>query len=457
MVRRVAPALTCAALACGTAPAAADEAAPPRKPAVRAIDPAEVGGVERPAREEQDAQLEAASWALFLPRQFVKLSFAASGLAAGLIRDEQVVPRVEELLDPSPGNISVIPMLFLDTRRRTSVGAQMLASGKDSATKLAVGFGGIHDMIGEARIRYGFKWPVPIAITVEGLTDTRSALDYLGVGQEPEKDARNRFRKDASTREATYYERRVRAIAGVGVRAASSFEIFASASVTRSRVEDTPDGGAATLSRVFVPGSVIGAPRIGETSAESHVLYAELALRFDTRPTRARPSPGYLIEMYGGAAEGTGDDATRFYRMGGRVAAFFPILRPTNILSPKLVLDGMFVPAGARVPFTSLVSQPDFRGIDNRLDNVSLVASLDYRWSFNPYVGARLFVDMATVGSDVGVMLDASKRVAAGFGVDVFSKSTELAQMTVSFSSEGARAYFTFGVPSLFGDRQHRR
>jgi hypothetical protein len=107
-------------------------------------------------------------------------------------------------------------------------------------------------------------------------------------------------------------------------------------------------------------------------------------------------------------------------------------------------------------PFTALVSQPDFRGLDNRLDRLSIVASLDYRFSVMRYIGARLFVDFAVVGPDIGAAVDAEKRVAGGFGIDVFSKSTELLQFMLSFSGEGPRAFLTFGVPTLFGDRQHR-
>ena len=432
-----------------------------------AVDPSRVSGVARRAIEEGDALRTFGAAALFIPREMVRLMFLAGGVTAGLVRDEQVVPRVGELLSPSPGNISVIPSLFIDTRRRTSAGAQVIASGKESGTRLSFGFGGIHDLLGEARARFGFAKPIPIVVSVDVLADSRSTLDYFGVGQQPDKDARNRFRRDALTREAVYSEQRVRGIASIGARIASDWEVFVSASMLKSRVDDTPGGGPSTISRVFSPGAVSGAPTLAPPCAtrtsgvpcfsESRTFYSELALRLDTRVSPARPSAGVLVESYGGIAHGTGNDDTRFYRVGGRAALFVSILRPTNILSPRILLDGMVVPTGApEPPFTALVSQPDFRGLDTRRDRVSLVASLDYRFSVVRYLGARLVVDVATVGPDVGSMLDVPVRVAGGFGVDVFSKSTELAQLIVSFSGEGARAYLTFGVPSLFGDRQHR-
>lgn len=458
-LRLAASALGAWALVAIARPAVAD-------PPVAAADPARVSGLERPERLEGDGQRTLASGLLFVPREMVRLMFLASGITAGLIRDEQVVPRVGELISPSPGNISVIPSLFLDTRRRTSVGAMMLASGNESGTRLSVGFGGVHDLLLESRFRFGFSRKLPLVIQVEGLADSRSTLDYLGVGQDPTRDRRNVFRRDATTRTAEYFEQRVRGIVSAGARLAPDWELFLSASMLRSRVEDTPGGGPESLSQVFAPGTVKGAPTRAKPCpaaspapcpAESRVVYGEMALRLDTRPSTARPSAGVLIEGYAGIAHGTGDDRSVFYRMGGRAALFVPVLRSTNVFSPKIIVDAMYVPPGApEPPFTALVSQPDFRGLDNRVDRLSLVASFDYRFSVMRYLGARLFVDFAVVSPDIGAAVDAEKRVAGGFGLDVFSREAELLQFMMSFSGEGARAFLTFGIPTLFGDRQHR-
>jgi hypothetical protein len=439
----------------------------PAAPPVTALDPGRVQGLTRPEVEVGDTQRALLAGLLFIPREMVRLTFLAGGVTAGLIRDEQVVPRAAELLSPSPGNVSLLPWLFIDTRRRTAVGAQMIASGRESGTRVSYGFGGVHDMLGEGRARFGFARPIPFVIGLEGLADARSTLDFLGLGQEPDKDARNVFRRDAITRESTYYEQRVRAIASLGARLAPDWEIFLSTSFTRSRVKDTPEGGGAVLSRVFAPGTVPGAPYFGPAcpygkaatpcTAESRILYTELALRLDTRPTKARPSAGVLLEGYAGLAQAWGDDPTRFYRLGGRAAMFVSIVRPTNILSPKLVLDGLVQrPGDPAPPFTAMVSQPDFRGIDNRIDRLSLVVSVDYRFSIVRWLGARLFLDVAGVGPDIGALLDAPKRVSGGFGFDAFSNSAELGQTAISFSNEGVRVFLSFGVPSLFGDRQHR-
>jgi hypothetical protein len=453
--------------------------APPKPaPAPAEVDPARVRGIDRPALGPGDGGREAASGVLLVPRELLRLMFFTSGVTAGLIRDEQIVPRVEELLSPRPGSYSILPMLFLDSRRRASVGSQLLGNSRFAAMRLAVGFGGVHDLIGEARVRIALPKPLPFALSVEGLADSRSTLDYLGVGQSPDTDPRNRFVRGAATHDALYFEERERLVVELGARPNQDVEILVSTSVLRTLLDDTPGGGPASIVRVFQPGSVPGAPVAtpgGCTSrvatvpknvlpigfpcpVEQRLSYTEVGARFDTRASKSRPSPGVLVEAYGGYTAGLGDDPTRFYRVGGRAAGFVSIKRRTNILSPKIIVDGTVLPAGAPpVPFTELVNQPDFRGLDTHVDRVSVVYSLDYRWSMIRYLGPRLFVDMAQVGPDVSSTFKATPRVAGGFGVDVFSDATELAQAMMSFSGEGVRVLFTIGVPTQFGDRQHRR
>jgi hypothetical protein len=107
----------------------------------------------------------------------------------------------------------------------------------------------------------------------------------------------------------------------------------------------------------------------------------------------------------------------------------------------------------ALIPFTELARQPEYRGINNRRDNLSVTTSLDYRWRFAPQVSGRLFVDLNTVGKELADIKP--PRVAAGFGFDLHDKS-DVAQMALAFSEDGASFFLSFGVPSSFGDRQHR-
>jgi hypothetical protein len=162
--------------------------------------------------------------------------------------------------------------------------------------------------------------------------------------------------------------------------------------------------------------------------------------------------------MYGGVAtggDGLAEDTIWAARTGVRMGAFFPLVRSSTIVSPQLVIDGV-APLAGELPFTELARQPDFRGNDTRRDRISVVGSLDYRWGVLRYVAARLFVDVATVAPYPAALRLDHLRFAAGFGADVGSSSTEIGRIALALSPEGPRLLLSLGVPSPFGDRQHR-
>jgi hypothetical protein len=139
------------------------------------------------------------------------------------------------------------------------------------------------------------------------------------------------------------------------------------------------------------------------------------------------------------------------------MAGFFPFVRRTTILSPKIVLDGIApIVDIAGVPFRELVTQPTFRGFDNRRDYVSAVASLDYRWSLSRFIAARLFVDFAKVSPSLWDFTLIDVRWAGGFGFDLHTSTSQVGRIAIAGGPEGGHFLFAFGVPAGFGDRQHR-
>lgn len=414
-----------------------------------AAEPAtDVTGVAREASEPGDPARRFANVLLFVPRATTEIVFITTGTAAGLIEEEQVVPRIDDMLNPGEGEVRIFPTAFMETGSSLNVGARVIGRADTVATTARIGYGGEHDQVAESRLRFAFRTPVPLALSLEALHDERSSNGYLGLGQEPETDARNRFRPGAPSRSASYRELRERFITGAGFRPAADTELFVSSSLTRRHLFDPPSGGD-TLSEVFEPGSVPGA------NGTVRTVYSELALRVDTRATRAGPAPGFLFESYAGRGAGIGASSHDFVRVGGRVAGFFQLFHPGNVLSPKLVLDGL-APTDGPIPFVELPRQPDFRGFDTRRDYVSAVASLDYRWAIARHLAARAFADVATVAPRVRALGFDALRYDAGFGFDVYSRSAPLGSIAVSGSPDGEKLILYFGVSSSFGDRQHR-
>lgn len=453
--RAAALACTLASLLAATpsrAEAPAGAGRPPSLPGPRALEPERVQGVVRPGREAGSTGREVAGVLLFLPRKLEALLFLASSLVARVMRDEHIVSRVDELFSPPPGTITFFPTLFFASRQPPSAGVRVLVGGTHVTTSLAVGVGGSNNISVENRIRFSWARPFPFAINLEGLADLRPGLLYDGVGQFPAEDPRNHFRASNAAREAIYQEQRGRSIADLSLRPHPELELLLSGSYTQSRISDVAGTEGLSLGSVFSPGSVPGA------SAPTRIFYGEQAVRFDTRPVIGRPTPGVLLGLYGGVGLGTRDDPSRFFRVGGRAAVFLPVVRPANILSFKLTVDG--IAPGSRdpaaIPFTVLVNQPDFRGFDNRRDHLGVITSVDYRWSLMHFIGARLFVDAATVAPRVNALIAVPPRIAGGFGIDIFSETNEIGQFAVSFTSEGVRLLLSFGLATAFGDRQHR-
>jgi hypothetical protein len=152
--------------------------------------------------------------------------------------------------------------------------------------------------------------------------------------------------------------------------------------------------------------------------------------------------------------------------MGLRAAGYIPIYRRSNILSPRIVFDRV-QPMHGNLPFTELARQPDFRGYDTRRDYLSMVASLDYSWLVVPAMGLRFFMDAATVAPALTqIKLETFKhmRFAGGLAVDLFAGNSALASIGLSISTPDPPDYptprvhllATIGVPSIYGDRQHR-
>ena len=421
--------------------AAADE--PKKQP----IPPDEVSGMERPAREPGELGRDIAHAALFLPRSLVEILIFTTGEVAAIVEDEQVIPRAKELINVREGTIAFFPTFFLETGMTPNVGARVIANFGDVTSSLRGGYGGIDTNVVEARFRVSFDSPVPAALSIEGFHDARTGLAFLGVGQRPFEDERNHYLGEP--RAGLFREQRDRGVLSFGVRAGDSQEVFVSTSFLQ-RTTRNPRASTAGIGEVFAPESLPGA------FGDLRVSYTELAFRQDTRPSRHAMATGALLELYGGYAQQLSLGNASWARGGVLVAGFFPVYRKTNVISPRIALDGLAHLGGGPVPFRELVGQSTFRGPDNRRDQVSLVASLDYRWQIVRYVAARLFVDGATVGPSVPELDFRHVRPAIGFGIDLYGSAADLGRIAFAYSPEAVSFLFAFGAPAGFGDRQHR-
>jgi hypothetical protein len=414
------------------------------------LEPDQLTGVERPAEHSAEPMRYLTNGLLWPLRLTVDFLFLASGTAGGLLENEQIVPRVRDLFFTSGNKLGVFPTFFLETGSSPNIGARFVADVEPFAATMRAGYGGRDQNVAESRMRVSLKFPAPGILSLEALHDRRTGLGFSGIGQSPESDPRNHF-TIPTPNGGSFRERRERILAGIGVRPLENFEIFFSSSLTQRYLDDPPDAVAGTaLTQVFGPASI---PGVLDTT---RVLYSELALRLDTRPTRTGSDVGALFEAYGGVGAGVHGTDSTFGRAGIQAAGFFSLVRASNIISPKLVVDALGASDPARLPFIELVGQPTFRGIDNRRDYISAVASVDYRWSLMRFVAARLFTDVARVFPSLSGLSLTHLRWVSGFGFDLSSSTTELGRVAFAFGPEGYNFFFALGLPARFGDRQHR-
>ena len=409
---------------------------------------AQITGRQEERRLEGDGARDVGDAFAFLPREALEYFFLSQAIAARFAYDRHLVPTTDSFGERQ-ARMYAFPTLFAETNRTWSVGARMVAEGGPFATSQRIGFGGVRDLVAESTAQYApTLGSVQVVTSVEGLAESQSEIEYLGMGQSPRSDARNHFAAGTVRDSGLYEERRSRGIFEFGVRPLRFLQLQHSVSLTRRQLEDAEHAGDRSLSRVFEPGSVrLWGP-------DTWIAYFETASRFDTRPVSGPPSPGVMAETYGGYGRQTQGTEVGFARVGGRLAGFIPIYRTTNILSPKLVLDGVVDLEG--LPFTELARQPDYRGTDNRRDLVSLVGSLDYVWAFARFAALRVFFDAATVGPAVQALPLSELRFVGGGGIDIFSLHADIMNLWLAGSTDGFHVLFGFGSPVRFGDRQHR-
>jgi hypothetical protein len=407
---------------------------------------------ERPPADVGQQTLRVIDKLLYPARALIDLTVTTTSSAQTLIEDQQVVPRTKNFLFSRRGEIGVFPTAFFETGLNANVGARMVVSVDRFASTLRAGFGGQDRNLVESRMRWVFRGENPVVLTVEGFHERRT-VGYLGVGAQPERDPRNAFRFDQPLRAGTFVEARERTIVSVGRRLANNVEAILSTSLQIRRTEDSPDAGAATFSRVFDKRGVPGA-----LSATSRV-YNELTLRVDTRENRGTPVPGQVLEGYVGVSHGVRYTPNDHGAAGGLAALYLPLVRPTNILTPRLAIDAVIPYPGGDAPigFREARGGSLFRGYDGRVDNIAYVASIDYRWAIAQYVAARLFVDTTTVSRTFRDLDLHTLRWAFGGGIDLHTSTTEIGRLGLALTDSSVRILFSYGLPPAgFGDRQHR-
>ena len=193
----------------------------------RAVDPRVVTGVVTPEQERDDAARKVGNALLFPLRESFSALFLLTRTASVIAEQQQIVPKINDLTREKRGEITIFPTVFFDPGRRPSLGAFMITGGPGgTSTSIRVGSGGPNEALLETRISIARAGKLPFSLVAESLYDMRTSLQYVGLGQDPERDPRNHFRPMTQFREGRYRHQRVRSIFSGGIRPSENTEIF---------------------------------------------------------------------------------------------------------------------------------------------------------------------------------------------------------------------------------------
>ena len=365
---------------------------------------------------------------------------------------EQLVPQVGSLMRGQGRGMVLFPTLLVETGRLPSVGARMIAGNGPVQTLARLGLGGPRDHVVEGKLRLGRGLRPALSGGLEALFESRSGLQYHGLGPRPREDERNHFLGDFAY--GSYVSRRSRALGFLTWRPGARSEWQAASNLLRAHISDDPEEGARALERVFAARDLQSS--LGTTTT----AYAELAFRFDTRRHPGRPSQGLLGEAYLGRGRGLGRTPSRFTRSGGRLGADLELGRPTRLLAPRLspdVLDVLDVRGPETpLPFYEYVGPSELRSAWRHRDLVSACASLDYAWMPLEPLGTRAFLELSSVAPKVLAPELARPQLGGGVGLSVYGRTAELGRLDLALSSEGLRVRLSIGLQRGFGDRLRR-
>ncbi|MEM1034032.1 MAG: hypothetical protein AAF928_15980 [Myxococcota bacterium] len=403
------------------------------------VSPIEEDGVENPGAAALDA-------VTLVPRWLIGALAGSAVATARFVHDGQLVPRYEAQLAPSRDvRVLAFPTIFASTERTASAGGRMIVASPLANLSAQFGVGGVGDWELQTRARFALRRAeVPVVLGISATARNATRLDYLGLGQRPERDDRNEFVGAPPPEPAQYDEQRRRAVVSLGTRVLDHFQILVTTSA------DGRDIRRSTIDDVFVTGSV------AQRGSDDWQAYHEMNVRLDTRPFLAPPVQGWIAEGFVGVAHPIRSETTPYVRTGGLVSPMIPIVHPNNILAPRLVVE-QTVPLGASpLSFTEFSRPFAYRGRDERRDRSTWTLGVDYTWPLTSFMSGRLFVDAAAVAPALDQAFDQPPSVAAGLGLDVYRRGFGIGQLFVGWSTDGPVASLRLGDPSPWGDRQRR-
>lgn len=393
--------------------------------------------------------------ALFIPKQIQYGLRYASGYGTKLFNDPKFIVNIENFFFNEDKTFGWYPTADVASGFRPRGGLSVFYKYKEFEAAAEGEYADEEKYQIEGFISYQSKksW----VLSLSGLMSYDDDHLFYGIGNSPTEDERSYFFANARDDHGIFFQRRWKVELICGVRPFQNWEFFMTSNF-QTRVIDN----AYEVRETFLAdGDIMDSFDILYLPGFQHPLtqfYNELSVRYDTRKKDVYMSDGYMIESYIGYSHGIKQDDSRYLKMGFDVFANIPVIQQNRFIIPRLIFHKLEnLDTSVPIAFVDYPTQPFFRGVSTRtllrLDNYSLLPSLEYQWPLSFNLGAHLFFDYLMVSRSLQKMTVDNAPWAIGFGVDFHGLDGELARTSIAYGSEGIDLSLKIGITALLNSR----
>ncbi|HEU5075486.1 MAG TPA: BamA/TamA family outer membrane protein, partial [Polyangiaceae bacterium] len=414
--------------------------------------------------EAEDVYLSVPRTVLLLPRLTLDaLFFPIRGLAT-LVDKYHLVEQVEDILYNDARTAAIIPTLGYQTEYGFTGGAKVFHNdvlGNDEEVSLSAEYGGLYQQAYKFSFEGDEVLHTPLWVEVDLRYEFKPGVLFWGIGNEPLSEAGPEpVDPRTAAIESRYRENRTLAslLVGETIRQKSRWVQVGMMGIYNRRRFGPSEGSfnEPSLEEAYDTSEIVGY----EEGVD--VLEVGPVLEFDSRDHGVLTSDGNYLNSFASYGMPFQQDEG-FWHYGVTAATFINLYKRTRVLSFRAVLETIHGDDD-EIPFTELMrlgGSDRLRGYgsDRFRDNVSFVATAEYRYPIHDSVAGEVFVDAGRVGAGYGDVFAFSNdnpiRAGAGLGLVVHNQEDVLFKAEAAYGDE-LTLFLATSPLELFSERHKR-
>ncbi len=404
-------------------------------------------GVDRDERFAGDPWRVGLNVLFFIPRETTNGILYLGGRGLNAATDPDLVEFVEKLLYFYERRAGWYPMVMVDSEFRPEAGINLFYKDDLFKTSIDAKFADEHRWRSRLKLKLRSKSSrIPWFLSFRGEFAEEDDRVYYGIGADPQEDDRSHFLPEATEENADYMQQRRKAVLSSGFEINQHMNLISTLMYSNRKVSNPPEED----DRI---GDIFNVSELTGINQAVELMYAEMEITLDSRSNGSISPAGITIEGYTGYAEGVNSDI-EYLRVGSDIEVFIPLLKNNRLIVPHIALNMVEnLNDDLPLPFTEYPRHPTFRGVSSRrllrIDNLSLVPSIEYRWPLTHSVNGYLFTDVLMVSEDFEHISSKDAPWAAGFGMRVRIHRIEVGGLSAAVGSEGIRILLSIGAETL--------